>query len=106
VRRDRQCTITPRRQAATDADHAGAKTLTATYNGDANFNSATSAGVAHTVNSGGIVTTTTIVSQVTPGAIVYGQAYTVTAAVTAGSGAVAPNGSVIINAGGSACVAN
>ncbi|MBK7474276.1 MAG: Ig-like domain repeat protein [Betaproteobacteria bacterium] len=100
------CTITlPATSCNLTPTTPGAKTLTATYNGDANFNSATSAGVAHTVNSGGIVTTTTIVSQVTPGAIVYGQAYTVTAAVTAGSGAVAPNGSVIINAGGSACVA-
>jgi hypothetical protein len=71
---------------------AGAKTLTATYNGDANFNaSAPSAGVSHTVNKAG--TTTTITAD-TPDPSNVGQniTVTVTLAVNApGSGTATGN---------------
>jgi hypothetical protein len=84
----------------------GAKTLTATYGGDADFAISVSAGVAHQVNAGGSIATTTAVTSVDPDAAVYGQVVTVTASVTAQSGAVAPNGSVTITAGGASCVGN
>ncbi|MEO8133745.1 MAG: Ig-like domain-containing protein, partial [Betaproteobacteria bacterium] len=50
------------------------------------------------------VNTTTTVTNVTPGTIVYGQPVTATASVTAASGP-APTGTVTINAGASSCVA-
>src|SRR5207302_7275394 len=45
------CTLTP--------TSAGAKSLVATYAGDANFAGSTSAGASHTVNAAGTTTTTT-----------------------------------------------
>ena len=81
----------------------GAKTLTATYAGNANFNGSVSAGVPHQVNPGGATATTTAVTLVNPGTSVYGQAVSVTVQVTAGSGAVAPDGSVTVAAGSSTC---
>ena len=53
---------------------AGARTLTATYAGNANFNASTSTGQPHTVN--GVTTTTTITSD-TPDPSVVGQAVAV-----------------------------
>src|SRR5207244_4268913 len=98
------CTITlPAPSCNLSPQSSGGKTLTAVYSGDANFAASTSAGASHTVSSGGITTTTTIVANVTPGSIVFGQPYSVTAAVTAGSGNTPPNGSVTISAGGSSC---
>ncbi len=82
---------------------SGAKTLVATYAGDANFNASVSAGAPHQVNPGGAISTTTVVTQVNPGTIVHGQPVAVTVQVTAGSGAVAPDGSVTVTAGGSTC---
>ncbi len=67
-----QCTLT--------FTSAGAKTLTATYAGDANFNGSVSAGAAHTVNKAD--TTTTITSD-TPDPSVVGQSVTVAYSVAA-----------------------
>ncbi len=70
------CTLTP------DFTTPGAKTLTATYEGDTNFNTSTSVNESHTVNKAD--TTTTITSD-NPDPSVVGEAVTVnyTVAVTA-----------------------
>ncbi|MEZ4862432.1 MAG: Ig-like domain repeat protein [Caldilineaceae bacterium] len=79
----------------------GARTLTATYASDANFNGSTSAGVAHTVNKAN--TTTTITSD-TPDPSVVGQSVTVVFAVTASApGAGTPTGNVTVSDGTSSC---
>jgi large repetitive protein len=88
---------------------AGAKTLTAIYAGDANFNaSPASASAAHTVNKAD--TTTTITSD-TPDPSVSGQAVTfnVTVAAVAPGAAVPPTaitGSVTVSDGTNSCSAN
>ncbi len=88
-----QCTLTP--------TSAGAKTLTATYAGDANFNGSASAGAAHTVNKAD--TTTTITSD-TPDPSVVGQSVTVaySVAVTAPGGGT-PGGNVTVSDGTVSC---
>jgi hypothetical protein len=58
---------------------AGARTLTATYAGDSNFNGSTSAGAAHTVDK---ISTTTSITSDAPDASVVGQAVTVQFTVT------------------------
>jgi len=70
---------------------AGTKTLTATYNGDANFTTSTSAGVAHTVSPA--ATTTALASSSNPS--VFGQpvAFTATVAPVA-PGTGTPTGTV------------
>src|SRR5439155_25769907 len=76
---------------------AGAKTLTATYAGDANFNGSTSAGASHQVNT---ASTTTSITSDTPDPSVIGQAVTInfSVAVTApGSGT--PAGNVTVSDG-------
>lgn len=81
---------------------AGAKSLTATYAGDSNFNSSASSPVtAHTVNKAD--TTTTITSDL-PDPSVVGQPITVTfsVAVTA-PGAGTPTGNVTVSDGASSC---
>ncbi len=78
----------------------GAKTLTATYDGDASFNGSVSAGVPHAVNPAGPTPTTTAVTLVNPTTAVYGQTVNVTVQVTASSGALAPTGGVTVTAGG------
>src|SRR5204862_1192767 len=85
------CTLTP--------TTAGAKTLVATYAGDANFGGSTSAGVAHTV--GAAATTTTITGD-TPDPSVVGQAVTVAFTVTSGGGT--PSGNVTVSDGADDCV--
>ena len=76
---------------------AGNKTITATYNGDANFNTSTSAGVAHTVNKAN--TTTTITSN-TPNPSTVGSAVTINYSVTVNSpGAGTPTGNVTVSDG-------
>ena len=80
---------------------AGAKTLTATYAGDANFGGSTSAGEAHQVNPS--ATTTTITSD-TPDPSVVGQSVTVNYSVTATSpGAGTPTGNVTVSDGTVSC---
>ena len=74
---------------------AGNKTITATYNGDANFSTSTSAGVAHTVNKAN--TTTTITSN-TPNPSTVGQSVTINYSVTVNSpGAGTPTGTVTVS---------
>jgi hypothetical protein len=98
------CVITlPATSCNLTSTTSGAKTLTATYGGNASFNGSASAGVAHQVNPGGGVSTTTAVTLVNPATAVYGQGVSVTVQVTAGSGAVSPDGSVTITAGASTC---
>ncbi len=79
----------------------GAKTLTATYAGNASFNTSASATALHTVNQAG--TATTLVSS-SPSPSVIGQSYTVTMslAVTA-PGAGSPTGTVTVSDGTNSC---
>jgi hypothetical protein len=71
----------------------GAKTLRATYSGDANFDNAVSADEPHQVNKGDV---RTIITDHTPAPSVFGQAVTVGVSVTA-SGAILPSGSVAVS---------
>ncbi len=87
------CSLTP--------TTVGAKTLTATYAGDANFSGSMSAGVPHTVNA---ASTTTTITGDTPDPSVVGQAVTVTFTVTATGGT--PTGNVTVTDGTVACVGN
>ena len=78
----------------------GAKTLTATYAGNANYAaSPASAGVAHQVDATG---TTVAITQDTPDPSVTGQAVTVNFTVT--GAAPAPGGSVTVSDGAISCV--
>ncbi len=81
---------------------AGAKTLTATYAGDATHSSSVSAGAAHTVNA---ASTTTTITADTPDPSTVGVAYTVNfsvAAVAPGTGT--PTGTVSVSDGtGASC---
>ena len=82
----------------------GVRTLTATYAGDANFDTSTSAGFGHTVNPA--PTTTTITNAAALGATptVVGEAFAVTYAVAAAPpGAGAPAGSVTVSDGTVSC---
>ena len=76
----------------------GAKTLTGTYTGDANYAASVSAGVAHTVNA---ATTTTTITGDAPDPSVVGQAYTIT--VTMSSGGGVPTGTVTVSEGVATC---
>jgi hypothetical protein len=78
----------------------GARTLTATYAGDSNFNGGTSAGEPHTVNS--FATTTTIASD-TPDPSVIGQAVTVQYVVAPAQGGGTPTGNVTVSDGTVSC---
>ena len=73
-------------QLQSRSEQPGAKTLTATYAGDANFNGSTSPGVAHTVNNAN--SSTALATSGTPS--VFGQSVTFTATVTG----TTPTGSV------------
>jgi hypothetical protein len=86
------CTLTP--------TTAGAKTLAATYAGDANFSGSTSLGESHTVNPAS--TTTTITSD-TPDPSTAGQAVTVAFSVTSTGGT--PTGKVTVSDGTLSCSA-
>jgi Bacterial Ig-like domain (group 3)/YDG domain/Galactose oxidase, central domain len=81
----------------------GARTLTATYAGDANFNGSISAGQPHTVNSATVNTTTTVTSSSNPST--YGDDVTFTATVQAVSGSDAPTGTVQFDIAGVGTVA-
>ena len=80
---------------------AGAKTLTATYSGDTNFNGSTSTSQNHTVNK---ADTTTAITSDTPDPSAVGQPVTVnyTVAVTA-PGTGTPTGTVTISDGAVSC---
>jgi CSLREA domain-containing protein len=88
-----QCTIT--------FTSAGAKSLTATYAGDSNFNGSTSAAVPHQVDKAD--TTTTITSD-TPDPSLVGEAVTVQYSVTVDSpGSGTPTGNVTVSDGTASC---
>ena len=76
----------------------GAKTLTASYLGDANYATDLSAGVAHTVSA---ATTTTTITSHTPNPSVVGQQISVSVTVTSGFGT--PTGSVTVDDGTESC---
>ncbi len=82
----------------------GAKNLTATYNGDANFNaSPASASISHTVNK---ANTTVTITADTPDPSVFGQNYAVTAIVSVNSpGGGTPTGTISV-ADGDANICN
>jgi len=88
---DASCVLTP--------TTAGAKTLTATYAGNANFAGSTSAGVAHAV---GVAGSTTTITGHTPSPSVVGQAVTVTFTVTSTGGT--PAGNVTVSDGAVSCI--
>jgi uncharacterized repeat protein (TIGR01451 family) len=98
-----QCTGTlPATSCNLTSTTAGAKSLTATYNGNASFNSSTSASAAHQVNPA--ATTTAIVSDA-PDPTVVGQKYTVTYAIGVTlPGAGTPTGSVTVTDGTDQCI--
>ena len=78
----------------------GAKTLTATYAGAANFNGSTSPGVAHTVNS---ASTTSTISAHTPNPSLVGAPIAVTASVAVTPpGTGTPTGLIVVSDGGGA----
>jgi hypothetical protein len=68
----------------------GTHAITASYGGDGNFSSSTSAAITQTVNAAKVASTTTVVSSVNPS--VFGQAVTFTATVTGTGGT--PTGTV------------
>ena len=82
---------------------AGAKSLTATYAGDANFNGSTSASAAHTVNK---ADTTTSITSDSPDPSLLNQAYLVTWTVAVNApGAGTPTGTVMVSDGTDSCSA-
>jgi len=102
------CTITlPATSCNLTSTTAGAKTITATYNGDTNYNTSNATSASHTVNQAG--TTTTITNTVALGtATVIGEAYPVNWSVTVNSpGAVgaALTGNVTVSDGSQTCTA-
>ncbi|HET7486428.1 MAG TPA: Ig-like domain repeat protein [Acidimicrobiales bacterium] len=80
----------------------GARTLTASYAGDSNFNASTSAGEAHNVSR--FDTTTTIASD-SPDPSVVGQAVTVQFTVAPTSASGTPTGNVTVSDGTVSCTA-
>ncbi|HBI25381.1 TPA: hypothetical protein DDX30_01165 [Candidatus Wolfebacteria bacterium] len=79
---------------ATSSLAVGAHSITATYNGDTNFNASTSAAVSQTVNKANI--TITLASSLNPST--YGDLVTFTATTTSGLGT--PSGTVTFKNGG------
>ena len=80
----------------------GAKTLTATYAGDANFNGSTSPGVAHTVNK---ASTTSTISAHTPNPSLVGAPIAVTASVAVTPpGTGTPTGTITVSDGTANCL--
>jgi len=78
----------------------GSVTVTATYNGDANFQTST-ATTGHVVDKGA---TTTVVISDTPDPSMFGQSYTVSVSVSpAGGAAGVPTGTVSISDGTNTC---
>lgn len=83
----------------------GAKTITATYAGDANYNGSTSSGVPHTVNKADTTTTITNASSLNSTPTVVGQSYAVNVSVTVNlPGTGTPTGTVTVSDGtGATC---
>ena len=83
------------------ANSAVTRTLTASYGGDAAFNTSTSASALHTVNR---ATTTTAITGDSPDPSTTGQAYTVSFSVTVSApGAGTPSGNVTVSDGAASC---
>jgi hypothetical protein len=81
---------------------AGAKSLTATYAGDANFNGSTSASESHTVNK---ANTTTAITADTPDPSSWARPVPVTFSVTVDApGSGTPTGNVTVSDGTNSCV--
>lgn len=80
----------------------GTKSLTASYGGDSDFDTSTSAVETHTVN---LAPTTTTITSDTPDASVVGQSVTISFSVTSPV-AGTPTGSVTISDGISSCTVN
>ncbi len=94
------CTITlPDPSCSLTLNTLGARTITATYSGDDNFNGSTSTGEGHTVN---LYPTTTAITGDTPDPSVIGQAVTFSYAVTPG-GPGTPTGNVTVSNGTDSC---
>jgi len=92
------CMITlPANSCNITLNTVGTRMLTASYPGDANFLTITSAAVSQTVNSAAAAPTTTTISTVTPTPAVVGQSYAVSGTVTSGSGT--PTGTVTVSDG-------
>jgi streptogramin lyase len=89
--------VSPEATLITSSLPAGTDLITATYNGDANFNSSTSPATSQTVNpTNSLITLTASVNQ-----SVFGQFVTFTASVSPGSpGAALPTGTVTFLDGG------
>src|SRR6185295_14113539 len=79
----------------------GGRTVTASYPGDGNFASSTSAAVSQTV---GAASTTTAITTHTPNPSVVGQGIAVTFTVTSGGGT--PTGNVTVSDGTESCSAS
>ena len=94
--------ILPATSCQLTSSTAGAKTLTATYSGNANFNGSVSATASHTVNKADTATGI----QVSINAPNYGSTLTATATITAvAPGGGVPQGTVNFNDGGFAIAA-
>ncbi|HMX24411.1 MAG TPA: Ig-like domain repeat protein [Blastocatellia bacterium] len=93
------CAITlPATSCNLTSTTAGAKTITATYNGDANFNGDASPGVPHTVNA---ANTTTAITSDNPDPSTIGQTVTVNFTVTVNApGGGTPTGNVVVTISG------
>ncbi|MFT3743531.1 MAG: Ig-like domain repeat protein [Pyrinomonadaceae bacterium] len=98
------CTITlPATSCNLPSTSTGAKTLSATYNSDANFNGSTSAGVPHTVNKADSTITITNAATLSTTPTVVGQPYAVNVTVAAAPpGAGTPGGTVSVSDGSGA----
>ncbi len=86
----------------------GAKTITATYAGDTNYNGSTSAGASHTVNKPNTTTTITNAASLSSTPTVVGQSYAVNWSVTVnapGTLGVALSGNVTVSDGSQSCTA-
>jgi large repetitive protein len=98
------CTITlPASSCTLTSTLPGAKTITATYNGDTNFNNSTSTGVSHTVNK---ASTTTVINNAAAlgTATVAGQSYSVQASVSiTAPGAGTLSGTITVSDGSQTC---
>ena len=82
----------------------GAKTLTAVYAGDANYNGSTSADAPHQVSAAATTTTITNAASLSSTPTVVGQSYAVNVSVTAAPPATGtPTGTVTVSDGSQSC---
>jgi len=98
------CTATlPSTTCAIAFTSIGAKTLTAQYGGDSNYNSATSSGAAHIVNK---ASTTTSITSIVPNPALFGQSTAITTALNVSApGIGTPTGIITVTDGTVTCTA-